>query len=394
MKSRAFRNSIPANSKSIPIESDYAERSAHWLEKSQIKRFHFHRRRRERQPVILNGHGASLRIDRGTLFIRNGLTHYPQEREEHRFFRGDLDLPTSIILVDCSGSISFDVLAWLAQQNVPLVQLDWRGDLLAISTQSGYSANRKLVEKQQANLSAGNSLQVARQLICKKLENSISTIRSCAPKTEKAEAAIRQILTDIEILKSSQKISLDKLLGIEGRSAAPYFRAWLGTPIKWKSLVRKPIPSDWHRFGWRLSPLSGRNRDARHPVNAILNYAYAVAKAQLKIQILADGYDPTIGLMHRYKSASRDNLVLDLFEPLRPILDQVIFEFVQDETFSGLDFRINSDGICRINPQLARRVVRLVEQCVSEKAIVLARELLALVGLSLAAKRGPRLVRT
>lgn len=63
------------------------------------------------------------------------------------------------------------------------------------------------------------------------------------------------------------------------------------------------------------------------------------------------------------------------------------------EAFSASDFKINSNGICRLNPQLARRIVRLVEECVSEKAIVLARELLALVGLSLASKRGPRLDR-
>ena len=81
----------------------------------------------------------------------------------------------------------------------------------------------------------------------------------------------------------------------------------------------------------------------------------------------------------------------DLFEPLRPIVHRVIFELVQSETFSGSAFRINSDGICRLNAQLARRIVRLAEECVSHQAVVLARELLALVGLSLASKRGARL---
>ena len=33
-----------------------------------------------------------------------------------RFFRGDLSLPSRIILLDGSGTISFDVLSWLAEQ--------------------------------------------------------------------------------------------------------------------------------------------------------------------------------------------------------------------------------------------------------------------------------------
>ena len=37
------------------------------------------------------------------------LSHYPQQRETHLFFRGDADLPERIILLDCSGSISYDV---------------------------------------------------------------------------------------------------------------------------------------------------------------------------------------------------------------------------------------------------------------------------------------------
>src|SRR3712207_4523952 len=90
------------------------------------------RRRRERScnSLVLVGHGASLRVEAGTLFIRNGLTHYPQAREEYRYFRGDLNRPARIILLDGSGSISFDVLDWLAEQQIPLIRVSWRGDAI------------------------------------------------------------------------------------------------------------------------------------------------------------------------------------------------------------------------------------------------------------------------
>jgi CRISP-associated protein Cas1 len=43
--------------------------------------------------LILCGHGVSLNVDGGTLLIRNGLTHYPQRRDEFRFFKGEPAIP-------------------------------------------------------------------------------------------------------------------------------------------------------------------------------------------------------------------------------------------------------------------------------------------------------------
>ena len=69
-------------------------------------------KRAKAQPaLILAGHGVSLRVENGALTIQNGFTHYPQEREIIRYFRGDVALPERIILLDGSGSISFDVLS-------------------------------------------------------------------------------------------------------------------------------------------------------------------------------------------------------------------------------------------------------------------------------------------
>jgi CRISP-associated protein Cas1 len=62
---------------------------------------------------------------------------------------------------------------------------------------------------------------------------------------------------------------------------------------------RRPIPDNWHSIGQRSSPyhLAG-NRNAAHPVNAILNYAYAALESEIRIQAISEGYDPMIGVMH------------------------------------------------------------------------------------------------
>lgn len=88
------------------------------------------KRERPRTPLILSGHGVRLRIDNNALVIRNGLTHYPQYAEEWRFFPGDLTRPSRIILLDGSGIISFDVLSWLANQDISLVRINWQGEIV------------------------------------------------------------------------------------------------------------------------------------------------------------------------------------------------------------------------------------------------------------------------
>ena len=54
-------------------------------------------------------------------------------------------------------------------------------------------------------------------------------------------------------------------------------------------------------------------------------------------------------------------LVYDVVEPLRPLVDQKLLEFVRRQKFAAGDFTLLSNGICRLNPQLARNVVREID---------------------------------
>jgi CRISP-associated protein Cas1 len=76
----------------------------------------------------------------------------------------------------------------------------------------------------------------------------------------------------------------------------------------------------------------------------------------VRIQVCAAGYDPTIGFFHAGRGG-RSDFVLDLMEPLRPIVDRHILQFVQAHTFHPEDFTIRSDGVC--NPGLGLLVARL-----------------------------------
>jgi len=98
----------------------------------------------------------------------------------------------------------------------------------------------------------------------------------------------------------------------------------------------------------------------------MLNYAYAVLIAQTQIRLIVEGYDPTIGIMHEKKALRGINpgFALDHMEPMRPVVDRGVLQLIDTVTFTGADFAIQTDGVCRLNPELARRVAQLaMERC-------------------------------
>ena len=102
-----------------------------------------------------------------------------------------------------------------------------------------------------------------------------------------------------------------------------------------------------------------QNRFASHPVNAMLNCAYAVKLAHLQLQAIADGYDPTIGIMH-HSILGKPSYIFDLIEPERPKVDAAVLEFIRKRKLSASDFMLRKDGVCRLSPQLARAIASLI----------------------------------
>jgi CRISP-associated protein Cas1 len=348
----------------ITPSSAWATRSEIW--RSRVERASARRTKRAKpqSALILAGHGVSLRIHGGALEIKNGLTHYPQQRETYLFFRGDGDLPERIILLDCSGSISFDVLSWLSEQNVSLIRIDWRGGIVCVGGASGYSANPFRVQWQletRGNLAL--RIEYCRSIISKKIEASIVTLERSIHRSEKWERAISTAYAALTKLDEKSHEAITELRALEANCAAAYFRSWQGTPIKWRGTRRRPIPENWHAIEQRSSPfhLAG-NRNAAHPINAILNYAYTVLESELRTKTITEGYDPTMGIMHEGRDGS-SKFVFDLMEPERPKVDRAVLDFIKKTTFDPADFSIRTDGVCRLNPELARYVVSLLTRC-------------------------------
>ena len=345
----------------MELEQDdiaWATRSNMWesrVEKVSARRT---KRAKPKPALILAGHGVSLRIENGALTIQNGFTHYPQKRGINRYFPSDLSLPERIILLDGSGSISFDVLSWLAEQNVSFICIDWKGDIVCVVGAWGYSANPFRVRWQlETRENPEQRSDFCCSIITRKIEATIITLEKSIPRSDKWERAMRSAYAALSRLDENPPETISELRALEANCAVSYFRSWVGMPIKWRGTSRRPIPDDWRSVCPRSSPyhLAG-NRNAAHPVNAILNYAYAALESEIRIKAIAEGYDPTIGIMHEGSDGS-SKFIFDLMEPERPRVDRSVLDFIKGHVFDPADFVICSDGVCRLNPEMARMVV-------------------------------------
>lgn len=360
---------------SAEFETDdlnWRERCEYWQvqkpKKHPAKKFQF------REPLILCGHGIHIRVEQNTLLVRDGFTHYPQKARKFRFFPGDANLPDRIIVLDGSGGLTLDALDWMAEQQIGFVRLDWRGQVINVGGNSGYAGKPELIAIQRKIKSDNRRrLKIARWLIVEKIAASCKTLESTFPASETRQKAIAQI--DIQARKlgmALEAVTLSKLFGIEGAVANAYFKVWPGLPLKWKGLSKRPIPDNWAETISRTMAWRKRSRQARHPVNAMLNYGYGIVVSQIRSQIVAAGLDPTIGIIHERKDNPAP-LAYDLLEPLRPLVDRAVLEFAIAHTFEPGDFTINKWGGCRLNPQMAKIVANLVAKLQCERIV---RELL------------------
>ena len=168
-------------------------------EKASVRRT---KRAKPPPAIILAGHGVSLRVENGALTIKNGFTHYPQHREIIRYFRGDVVLPERIILLDGSGSISFDVLSWLGEQKISLIRIDWKGDIVCVAGATGYSANPFRVRWQlETRENPQQRNEFCRSMISRKIEASILTLEKSIPRSDKWERAMKSPTPGCPVLR-------------------------------------------------------------------------------------------------------------------------------------------------------------------------------------------------
>ena len=244
--------------------------------------------------------------------------------------------------------VSLAALRWLADQDAAFVMLDRDGSVLA-TTGPVRPTDARLRRAQALAHHTGTALQIARELIGRKLDAQEKLARGGLNNCEAAET----IGSFRKAIPSAETIEAIRL--IEARGAYAYWGAWNNLPINFPRTDLRRVPDHWRVFRNRVSPLTGSPRLATNPVNAMLNYLYAVLESESRLAVAALGLDPGLGVMHM-DAPARDSLAFDVMEPVRPMVDAYLLNWIRRETLKREWFFEERDGNCRLMGSFAIRL--------------------------------------
>jgi CRISPR-associated endonuclease Cas1 len=294
--------------------------------------------------ITLYGYGISVRVDRGHLVLQDGIA---ADRREARLARVGHGLKR-LVVIGSDGMVSLSALRWLADQDAAFVMLERDGSVLT-TTGPVRPSDARLRRSQALATQSDTALRIARELIDKKLACQEHVARKKLLDSTTADA-ISKFRAELPTADSITTIRL-----IESQAARAYWSAWSTLPINFPKKDLARVPDHWRRFGARVSPLTGSPRLAANPPNAILNYLYSVLESEARLAAAAMGLDPGLGVLH-VDTPARDSLACDLMEPVRPLVDSFLLDWITRDLLKREWFLEQRDGNCRLMASLAVRL--------------------------------------
>src|SRR5271170_351927 len=296
--------------------------------------------------LTLFGFGIRVYVERGHLTIEDGIG---ADRRKARFPRVGHSV-RRLVMIGSDGMVSLSALCWLADQDAAFIMLDRDGSVLA-TTGPVRPSDARLRRAQALAHYTGTAIQIARELIGRKLEAQEKLALAGLNNCEAAE----KIGSMRKAIPSAETIEAIRL--IEARGAYAYWGAWNNLPINFPRADLRRVPEHWRVFRNRVSSLTGSPRLATNPVNAMLNYLYAVLESESRLAVAALGLDPGLGVMHM-DAPARDSLAFDVMEPVRPLVDAYLLNWIRRGTLRREWFFEQRDGSCRLMGPFAMQLAQ------------------------------------
>ena len=310
---------------------------------------------------VVDGYGITVTMSAGQLLIKDGIG---QHRRQRRFDRATHGL-RRLVIVGTSGQISLDALEWCHKLSIAVIVITSDGDISLASTPK-YTDDARLRRAQARAVDTTLGQEIANRLITAKLAGQAKNLRS-GFSNEKAASTIEDLSA-----AADDSTDFDDLRQIEATAAALYFQSWAATEAtnpRFATQDKKKIPPHWLIYEGRRSVLSSSrsNKKAERPVNAILNYLYALLEIEAVLACHAVGLDPGLGVLHA-DTKSRASFALDLIEPIRPAIDAYVIELLAQRTFKKSDFYETPDGNCRLLAPLTHQLAETMSLWAKELA--------------------------
>lgn len=315
--------------------------------------------------LAISGYGVRLFVQRGRLMLEDGFANEGLRRRI-ALSRGTCKLQR-IVMLGRSGFVTLDALDWLAELGIALLFVGANGRLTAVYAPGGTEGSKNRLHRVQAAARESPvGVRIARLLIDQKLTGQQSVLQWLADpgrqtlahdrgRIEAMREASRMLTSLADELENRKTI--DEIVEAERKGAEAYWKTLTGLALKWKPRALSRVPQHWLASQPRESFRTGNRNGATDPTNALLNYGYALLEAEVRIACLGSGLHPGLGIFHADRD-SRASFVYDLTEPVRPIVDRRVLQFIQTHTFSEGDCWETREGFCRLDPILAVGLTR------------------------------------
>jgi CRISPR-associated protein Cas1 len=293
--------------------------------------------------LVVDGYGKFLRRTGNQLVVTE------KGQVKHRVLAEDLRQ----VVISGRGAISFDAMELLSEYGVDLVVLDWRGEVTSrLSTSLMRTVQTR--RQQYAAYEDSRGSLLAKEFIHAKMRNQYAVLGTLAKArsetspqiAEELMAKRQEIAVQIEVLKNVEvaKVShiRDHLMGLEGQASRTY---WDG--------ISRVIPEPYG-FPGRTG------RYAEDPINAMLNYGYALLEGEVWRGIHFAGLDPYGGFLH-VDRPGKPSMVLDLMEEFRQqTVDKQVIALITKSVVKPKEFEMK-EGICRMSDSARRRLIGEIE---------------------------------
>ena len=252
------------------------------------------------------------------------------------------------ILIFGKSQITTQAIRACIWQNIPIAYLSRMGYCYGriLPIERGY---RQLTRYQQ-QLSYGERLSVAREIVIGKLKNSRVWLQR--QQRKQAIAVLSQSILDLEYLiaKVLKAKNIEQLIGYEGAGAASYFSAF-GETITNPDFIF----------------IARSRRPPGNPVNAMLSFGYQILWNHLLALIELQQLDPYQACLHQ-GSERHAALASDLIEEFRtPIVDSLVIYLINRRMIDAdADFTYHNGG-CYLNESGRKKYLKSFLQRMEEK---------------------------
>ncbi len=302
---------------------------------------------------VADGYGVKITVERGALEVHDGIGQTRRTRRFDRATHGQ----SRIVVANVTGAVTFDALRFCEALGIGVVVLGPYDTVTLTSVpQETDDARLRRVQANAPGLAVG--LDLARFLIAEKITGEAKVLTTHFGAHDEASTLLE--LASV----AGSAITIDEVRQVEATAAACYFQTWAGRPEVvpiFAAADRRRIPSHWLRFDTRRTVLASAsgNRRAERPTNAILNYAFSLLEGEAILACRAVGLDPGMGLIHS-DVRSRQSMVLDLMEPIRPDVEAFVLELLGSRTFKKADFAQLPDGHCRLMAPVTHELAEML----------------------------------